>query len=358
MVNTTILYLNEGDAMASFSNAERSTIIQGLDRLRYLFSCQVMNPLRSESIYVADELSDFSELIDVLQKYLQGLAADLDNAELPENYYPICKEAVIIGRKHIAESIERRGQNIHNSDIKEKLQKEIEPYDSLINSEWFRTTDSVIVPRLLTYMSLRCVEKYMSQYIVNTSISERNYDEKFHILQSPNLFENDLNIFRIQCDLRGSSVAVAFIDIDDFKSFNSKYGNERIDRDVLPRFMEIMESHVYGRGYGYRQGGDEYLVLLPSVSYKEAIAILNDLREKLSQLVYPGISEKTTVSIGLCFVDYGCFLTDKEVREKANKASAFAKKSEPGKPVKNCIATYKEDGQFKDEDLYVAAPSL
>ena len=56
-------------------------------------------------------------------------------------------------------------------------------------------------------------------------------------------------------------------------------------------------------------------------------------------------SARTTVSVGICLVGDGCFLTDAEVRERATKASAHAKEPEIDKPTKNCIATYR-DGQF------------
>ena len=51
--------------------------------------------------------------------------------------------------------------------------------------------------------------------------------------------------------------------IDKFKDFNTKYGETQIDVRLLPRFMAALEAHVYSRGFAYRFGGDEYVVLLP-----------------------------------------------------------------------------------------------
>src|SRR6516162_9933128 len=59
--------------------------------------------------------------------------------------------------------------------------------------------------------------------------------------------------------LRGIILAIAFLDIDDFKTFNTKYGETKIDLNLLPRFMQALEAHVYHHGHAYRQGGDEYL---------------------------------------------------------------------------------------------------
>ena len=82
--------------------------------------------------------------------------------------------------------------------------------------------------------------------------------------------------------------------------------------------------------------------------------MLDELRQKVADLDYLGIPERTTVSIGLCLVGQGCFLTDNEVRERAAKACAHAKEPKKDKPKKNCIGTY-SGNRFRLEDLYVAA---
>src|SRR5207247_1311212 len=128
----------------------------------------------------------------------------------------------------------------------------------------------------------------------------REYDEKFHMLQSPALFLPDLRYFRAKCELRDRPLAVAFLDIDGFKKFNEVHTETKVDRNLLPRFTQALEAHVYHHGYAYRQGGDEYLVLLPSLSKEFAIAFLDELRLKLASLKYPEIDGSTTVSIGLC----------------------------------------------------------
>jgi diguanylate cyclase (GGDEF)-like protein len=278
-------------------------------------------------------------------------------AEVDDLHLPVYKQAIVVGRQRIAVDIERRGQHVHHGGIKSALQNELEPYDRLIGQDWFQNTPSMVIPRLTAFISLQRAEMLLMQSESAAVLSPRVYDEKFHILQAPDLFQKDLHYFRRQCDLRGTSVAAAFIDIDDFKKrFNSPYSNDRIDLDVLPRFMETLESHVFGRGYAYRQGGDEYLMLLPSLSLDGAISVLDELRRKVAELEYLNIPERTTVSIGLCHVGQGCFLTDKEVRERATKASAHAKEPESDKPRKNCIATYR-GSRFRPQDLYVAAPA-
>src|SRR5262249_17371087 len=114
-----------------------------------------------------------------------------------------------------------------------------------------------------------------------TAIQE--YDEKFHILRAPGLFSRDLEQIRWQCDMRNTSVVISYVDIDDFKSFNTKYGEIAVDRIVLPTFMSVLEAHMFAHGYAYRHGGDEYLLLLPNTSFEIATVFLDQLRRDLAQ---------------------------------------------------------------------------
>lgn len=40
-------------------------------------------------------------------------------------------------------------------------------------------------------------------------------------------------------------------------------GEVEVDRKILPRFMRTIEAHVFARGFAYRFGGDEYVLLIP-----------------------------------------------------------------------------------------------
>jgi GGDEF domain-containing protein len=114
--------------------------------------------------------------------------------------------------------------------------------------------------------------------------------------------------------------------------------------------MQTIEAHVFHHGYAYRQGGDEYLILVPSLSSLMANAFLDELRCELANLEYPDIQGRTTASIGLCVVDPDCPLTDRELRERAGQAKQFAKHH-----GKNCIATFKGP-RFTADELIVVSP--
>ena len=70
--------------------------------------------------------------------------------------------------------------------------------------------------------------------------------------------------------------AIAVVDIDHFKRFNDTYGHETGD-EVL-RMVAFRLSRVSGEGRAYRVGGEEFSVLFPELTMKEAVPHLEKLR--------------------------------------------------------------------------------
>jgi diguanylate cyclase (GGDEF)-like protein len=244
---------------------------------------------------------------------------------------PLFKQAILLYRRAQAAYIENLLGKTFHLELTARLKEEIDLLDALCDQDWFQGVDSVPLPRLKDYLSIQFIEESSRA----EPAPEREYDEKFHILQAPTLFLKDLNYFRKKCEDREVEVAIAFLDIDHFKNFNTKYTEPVVDRNLLPRFMQVLEARVYHHGYAYRQGGDEYLVLLPSLQKPLAVAFLDELRTKVANLKYTGMEERTSVSIGLCIAEPGCPLTDRELLDRASQAKKFAKEN-----GRNCIATF------------------
>jgi diguanylate cyclase (GGDEF)-like protein len=161
---------------------------------------------------------------------------------------------------------------------------------------------------------------------VETQFPERQYDDEFHLLQAPTLFLQDLNYYRGKCEVRNIPVAIAFMDIDKFKEFNTAVGETAVDRHVLPFFMSAVEAHIYGHGYAYRFGGDEYALLMPNADADLAMTFVSGLRERVAALHFSGTDKTITISVGLCVAHRDCFLTDGELLQKAERAKNFANK--------------------------------
>jgi diguanylate cyclase (GGDEF)-like protein len=155
----------------------------------------------------------------------------------------------------------------------------------------------------------------------------RQLDEKFGILQAPPLLQRDLAYYRTTCESTGSPLALAYIDIDYFKQFNTEYGETVVDRAVLPRFMRLIARFALDRGgQGYRLGGDEFGILLPGSSLRDAAEALDGLRQEVGALRFgDDIMRAATVSIGICAAEPPSNVTGLEMEQQAERAKNAAK---------------------------------
>jgi diguanylate cyclase (GGDEF)-like protein len=246
----------------------------------------------------------------------------------------LAKAIILRYRRHLAAQTEQFTGKTFYPELLSSIRTELKHFDAVCNAVWFRALPIGQLPQLADYMSLEAVEQRRTDF----KLLPRQYDEKFHTLLTPTLFFPDLGYYRQQCETRRTSLAIAFIDIDNFGKFNRTHTETKVDTNMLPVFMRAVDAHVYSHGHAYRQGGDEYIILLPSVSRNLAILFMDELRKRLAALRYEDISEHSTVSIGLCVAQSDCPLTDQELLYKANEAKKVAKNAN-----RNCIATYQVD---------------
>lgn len=92
------------------------------------------------------------------------------------------------------------------------------------------------------------------------------------------------------------------IDIDDFKLYNDRSGHQAGDR-ALEITAQCLRSTLRKVDVASRYGGEEFSILLPQTTLKEASAIADRLRRKIMATKFPHGDEQpmgaVTVSIGL-----------------------------------------------------------
>jgi diguanylate cyclase (GGDEF)-like protein len=89
---------------------------------------------------------------------------------------------------------------------------------------------------------------------------------------------------------------VAYIDLDDFKQVNDRYGHEAGDQ-VLCLVAETLQKSIRANDIVARLGGDEFVVLLPETGGEAADIVVRKLRDDLGSVVRKG-QWPATVSIG------------------------------------------------------------
>lgn len=135
-----------------------------------------------------------------------------------------------------------------------------------------------------------------------------------------------------------SKAAILFIDLDGFKAVNDTLGHKAGDT-LLVRAARRMNYVVGQQGTTYRQGGDEFIVVLPKAPGRDtAAAIAGQLVERLrSHYVIDGSRVNTGASMGIAlFPDDGESV--EELMEAADKAMYAVKRG-----GKNNFAFYEKD---------------
>jgi diguanylate cyclase (GGDEF)-like protein/PAS domain S-box-containing protein len=90
----------------------------------------------------------------------------------------------------------------------------------------------------------------------------------------------------IRCVRQGTPLALLFLDIDKFKSFNDTYGHVEGDACLaaLGRLIRsAIRDHVDA---GFRYGGEEFTVLLPGTDAAQAAAVADRMRDDFRAIVF------------------------------------------------------------------------
>lgn len=83
------------------------------------------------------------------------------------------------------------------------------------------------------------------------------------------------------CQRLGLPLAVAFIDIDAFKSVNDRHGHHAGD-GVLRRVAELLQSEVRGSDLICRWGGEEFVLIAPGARVEGLRPLSEKLRERVA----------------------------------------------------------------------------
>lgn len=116
------------------------------------------------------------------------------------------------------------------------------------------------------------------------------------------MFPRELN----RCTTGEHPVSLIMIDIDQFKTFNDRFGHVAGDR-ALSAVANVLRTQFRTKDLLARYGGDEFAVLLPEVNEGEALAIAERVRTSVSGSTSDGsdslLRVPVEVSIGVAELD-------------------------------------------------------
>jgi diguanylate cyclase (GGDEF)-like protein/PAS domain S-box-containing protein len=137
-------------------------------------------------------------------------------------------------------------------------------------------------------------------------IAHLAYHDQLTGLPNRTMFHEHLETALARADRNNVAVAVLFIDLDSFKLVNDSFGHEAGDR-LLRDFGERLSSVTRATDIVARQGGDEFLVLVPDLELEggeglepRALEVVASIEQKVrSVLQTPFDVGGTEVHVGL-----------------------------------------------------------
>lgn len=95
-----------------------------------------------------------------------------------------------------------------------------------------------------------------------------------------------------------ASLSLLVVDVDKFKEINDRYGHPAGDV-VLKEIVATMKKSLRTYDLLARLGGDEFAIILPEVGFQDAYRVAEKIRSAAAQVLFPGMSAKVTLSIGI-----------------------------------------------------------
>jgi diguanylate cyclase (GGDEF)-like protein len=120
-----------------------------------------------------------------------------------------------------------------------------------------------------------------------------------------------------------TSLSIIMADLDNFKSINDAFGHNVGDL-VLQAFANLLVENSRQEDLAARFGGEEFIIMLPGTSAKEAVVLGERLRHHWKEMTSPTFSIQVTASFGVAAYQPGDNV--KGLIERADQALYTAKR--------------------------------
>jgi diguanylate cyclase (GGDEF)-like protein len=127
---------------------------------------------------------------------------------------------------------------------------------------------------------------------------------------------------------QASYLSLIILDIDNFKNYNDTWGHQKGD-EMLAQISRILTDSSRKIDWVCRYGGEEFTVILPKATRRDAMVIAERIRANIEQFIFASAPDsppqKITVSLGIStFPDDGT--TKSELIKAADEALYDAKR--------------------------------
>jgi len=204
---------------------------------------------------------------------------------------------------------ERRQRN-----VLQDIRREVQEKGFWRDEVWNRRKNGEVFPQFLTVTSVRDERQAISHYVAvfadisRQKESEQQLDYLAHYDSLTGLPNRSSLLVKLQTAIdlatqKRRKVAVITIDLDHFKHINDSLGHPAGDR-LLQECARRLRERLRDSDTVVRQGGDEFVVVLPQSNVRDASLALRNLRNNVLRHQTPTGEFPVHFSIGLAYVGY------------------------------------------------------
>jgi diguanylate cyclase (GGDEF)-like protein len=167
--------------------------------------------------------------------------------------------------------------------------------------------------RYAQQLEVKVNERTLELQLVNKQLERLSEIDSLSQLYNRRYFDTAYKRTIEEHRLNGKTMALFICDIDYFKAYNDSYGHLAGD-ECIKAVSQLIQSLCLSNQVVARVGGEEFAVILPDVTYENALQLAEAIRNGLLELSIPHKSSKVldvvSLSIGVIVV-----IPEKEMTE-------------------------------------------
>lgn len=122
----------------------------------------------------------------------------------------------------------------------------------------------------------------------------------------------------------GGLITLIMVDIDNLKTINDKHGH-RVGDNVIKAISNKIKGCIRQIDTAARYGGDEFAVILPNTSIKDAVVVAERMVQAVSNATITWNNGKIKLSISVGLGEYGAEASPEDITSRSDEALYTAK---------------------------------
>lgn len=186
---------------------------------------------------------------------------------------------------------------------------------------------TIATNRELTSYKARLAREILNSHLTNAKLYQEarltSLTDTLTSVGSRKLLEDKLQAEFARSKRYKRTFSIAILDLDNFKTINDILGHGTGD-DALRKLAECMKKQKRTTDILTRYGGDEFVILMPETNAKDAVILLERIRDKIQQIKLME-NLPMTISCGIAESLSGTADSSREIMRRADLALYEAK---------------------------------